>query len=144
MNILFLCTGNSCRSQMAEAWARKLAQDAGLSSSLAFKSAGLEVHGLNPLAVKVMQQQAIDISKLESTLLDDSLLNWADLVVTVCSHADQHCPLSADHQSKLHLPFEDPAAATGNEEQRMQVFRRVCEQIKSELSNLLKTLKPAH
>ena len=86
MNILFLCTGNSCRSQMAEGWARQLAQ-----ADWTIQSAGIETHGKNPRAIAVMAEAGVDISGQESTRVTDDMLKSADLVVTVCGHADEHC-----------------------------------------------------
>ena len=86
--ILFLCTGNSCRSQMAEGWARRIAGD-----SLVVASAGIEAHGKNPRAIAVMAEAGVDISGQESTVVDDDMLRRADVVVTVCGHANEHCPV---------------------------------------------------
>ena len=88
MNILFLCTGNSCRSQMAEGWARHLSP-----RDWEIQSAGIEAHGKNPRAIAVMKEAGIDISAQESTRVTDDMLESADLVVTVCGHADEHCPV---------------------------------------------------
>ena len=88
MRILFLCTGNSCRSQMAEGWARALGGD-----GLEFQSAGIEAHGKNLRALQVMQEAGVDISGQESTRLTDAMLARVELVVTVCGHADEHCPV---------------------------------------------------
>jgi arsenate reductase (thioredoxin) len=87
-NVLFVCTGNSCRSQIAEGWLRKLGGD-----RFAAQSAGFEAHGKNPRAIAVMDEAGVDISSQESTQLTDKMLAWADTVVTVCGHADEHCPL---------------------------------------------------
>lgn len=98
---LFLCTGNSCRSQMAEGWARELGQQMGYDW-LRVASAGIESHGLNPRAIAVMKQAGVDISNQESTRLTDEMLNRADLVITVCGHADEHCPLLPPGTRKIH------------------------------------------
>ena len=87
MNMLFLCTGNACRSQMAEGWARQLAAE-----GVTVQSAGIEAHGRNPRAIAVMKEAGVDISGQESTRVNDAMLEAADLVVTVCGHADEHCP----------------------------------------------------
>ncbi len=87
--IYFLCTGNSCRSQMAEGWAKKH-----LGDEWEVKSAGLEAHGLNPNAVRVMKEAGIDISNQTSDVIDPEILNNADLVVTLCGHAADHCPVT--------------------------------------------------
>lgn len=87
MNILFLCTGNSCRSQIAEGWAKQFSP-----ADWTIESAGIEAHGKNPRAIAVMQEAGVDISAQESTMVTDAMLGRADLVVTVCGHADEHCP----------------------------------------------------
>jgi len=134
MNILFLCTGNSCRSQMAEGWGRQLSGDH------AFRSAGIEAHGKNPRAISVMQEAGVDISGQPSTQLTDDMLGWADLVVTVCGHADEHCPVLPAGVRKLHWPLDDPAKATGDEDAVMQVFRNSRDDIRGRLQTLLETL----
>jgi arsenate reductase len=134
MNILFLCTGNSCRSQIAEGWGRHLSGDH------AFRSAGIEAHGKNPRAIAVMGEAGVDISGQESTQLTDEMLNWADLVVTVCGHADEHCPVLPGTVRKVHWPLEDPAKATGDEASVMQVFRDMRDDIRQRLQELLDTL----
>jgi len=134
MNILFLCTGNSCRSQMAEGWGRHL------SGEHAFRSAGIEAHGKNPRAIVAMGEAGIDISGQESTRLTDDMLGWTDLVVTVCGHADESCPVLPAGVRKIHWPLEDPAKATGDEESVMQVFRATRDDIRERLTELLETL----
>ncbi|MFB6260468.1 MAG: arsenate reductase ArsC [Thiohalorhabdaceae bacterium] len=104
MNILFLCTGNSCRSQMAEGWGRHLG-----GPGLHFDSAGIEAHGQNPRAIAVMDEVGVDISGQASTRLDDGLLAWADRVITVCGHADEHCPILPPETTKEHWPLSDSA-----------------------------------
>jgi arsenate reductase len=136
MNILFLCTGNSCRSQMAEGWGRTLAAD-----RHAFRSAGIEAHGKNPRAIAVMQEAGVDIGSQESTRLTDEMLAWADLVVTVCGHADEHCPVLPGGTRKLHWPLEDPAKAGGSETDIMQVFRASRDDIKRRVQALLTDLQ---
>ena len=87
MRILYLCTGNSCRSQMAEGWTRALGADEFIA-----ESAGIEAHGKNPRAIAVMQEKGVDISSQESTVVSADMLQRADVVVTVCGHADEQCP----------------------------------------------------
>jgi arsenate reductase len=135
MNILFLCTGNSCRSQMAEGWARHLGGDA-----FRIQSAGIEAHGKNPRAISVMQEAGIDISQQESTRVTDAMLEQADLVVTVCGHADEHCPVLPPDTRKEHWPLSDPAKAQGTEEQVMQVFRASRNEIRQRVQSLLDSL----
>ena len=136
MNILFLCTGNSCRSQIAEGWAKQFAP-AGWS----IESAGIEAHGKNPRAIAVMQEAGVDISSQESTRVTDAMLARADLVVTVCGHADEHCPALPTTAKKLHWPLNDPAKAEGNEEDVMQVFRASRDDIKDRIKDLMAELQ---
>jgi len=132
MNILFLCTGNSCRSQMAEGWTRKLA-----GSLVQVQSAGIEAHGKNPRAVAVMQERGVNISGQESQVVTDEMLARADLVVTVCGHADEQCPVLPPGTEKIHWPLEDPAKATGSEEEIMDQFRATRDEIREHVWNLL-------
>ena len=135
MNILFLCTGNSCRSQMAEGWARQLGGDA-----ITVQSAGIEAHGKNPRAISVMQEAGVDISRQESTRVTPAMLEQADLVVSVCGHADENCPVLPPGTRKLHWPLSDPAKAEGTEEQIMQVFRASRDEIRQRVQSLLDDL----
>ena len=132
--ILFLCTGNSCRSQMAEGWLREL----GGESFQAF-SAGIEAHGKNPRAIAVMQEVGVDISSQASEMLDVTLLDSLDLLVSVCAHADAHCPVIPVSCKKEHWPFDDPAKVIGSEEEIMAEFRRVRDQIKARIALYLST-----
>lgn len=122
--IYFLCTGNSCRSQMAEGWAKKH-----LNNEWVVKSAGLEAHGLNPNAVKAMNEAGIDISKQTSDVINPEILNNADLVVTLCGHAQEHCPVTPLHVKRVHWGFDDPAKAEGTEEEKWAFFQRVRDEI---------------
>lgn len=140
LNILFLCTGNSCRSQMAEGWARTLATDLPAYLEVDIQSAGLEAHGLNPLAVTVMKECGVDISAQESTALTDAMLQQADVIVTVCSHADRNCPAVLPAKRKIRLPFDDPAAATGTEQQIRAEFCRIRNEIHQAVAGLLHQL----
>jgi arsenate reductase len=135
MNILFLCTGNSCRSQMAEGWARHLGD-----KSITVKSAGIERHGRNPRAIEVMREAGVDISNQESTRLSDEMLASADLVVTVCGHADEHCPVLPVDTLKEHWALIDPAGATGTENDIMDIFRASRDDIRQRVAALLKKL----
>lgn len=135
INILFLCTGNSCRSQMAEGWAKWFG-----SPSFKIQSAGIEAHGKNPRAITVMQEAGLDISGQESTRVTDAMLEHADLVVTVCGHADEHCPALPASTHKEHWALEDPAKASGSEDDIMNVFRESRDDIKSRVQELLQRL----
>jgi len=134
-NILYLCTGNSCRSQMAEGWSRQLGGDE-------FKagSAGIEAHGKNPRAMAVMQEAGIDISGQESTIVTDEMLKLADVVVTVCGHADEQCPALPRDAKKVHWPLTDPAKATGSEAEIMEQFRATRTEIENRVRDLLSSL----
>lgn len=107
-HVLVLCTGNACRSQMAEGYLRHFG-----GQRIEVRSAGLESHGLNPRAVAVMNEDGIDITSHTSDRVDASLMDWADLVITVCGHADEHCPSLPSGGEKRHIGFADPAKATG-------------------------------
>ena len=132
MNILFLCTGNSCRSQMAEAWARQLG-----GSLIGVQSAGIERHGQNPRAIAVMREVGVDITGQESTQLTADMLAHADLVVTVCGHADEQCPVLPAGVHKEHWPLDDPARATGSETEILDVFRASRDDIRGRVADLI-------
>lgn len=136
MNILFLCTGNSCRSQMAEGWAHHLGGD-----WLEVQSAGIESHGKNPRAIEVMREAGVDISQQESTKLTNEMLATANYVVTVCGHADENCPLLPAGTRKEHWPLNDPAKATGSEDEIMAVFRASRDDIRQRVNGLIKRLR---
>ncbi len=138
-HLLFLCTGNSCRSQMAEGWARALGRQ-NAYDWLAVESAGIESHDKNPRAIAVMQEAMIDISSQESTKLADEMLNRVDLVVTVCGHADEHCPVLPAGTRKIHWPLDDPAKAEGTEEEIMKVFKVSRDDIRWRVTELLAEL----
>jgi len=127
-NILFLCTGNSCRSQMAEGWGRHLHGD-----RFDVWSAGIETHGLNPLAVQVMKEAGVDIGGHHSKLLEELADISFDLVITVCGHADEHCPLFPGETKVIFHGFDDPpqlAAAIQDDEGKRNSYRKVCEEIR--------------
>ncbi len=134
-HVLFLCTGNSCRSQMAEGWAKRLG--AGIVEA---ESAGIEAHGKNPRAIRVMAEAGVDISGQESTRVTDEMIRRADVVVTVCGHADEHCPVLPPGVRKIHWPLDDPARARGTEEQVMAVFRATRDDIRRRTEELLRQL----
>ena len=128
IKILFLCTGNSCRSQMAEGWARTLKSD-----SIEAYSAGIETHGLNPDAVRVMAEVGVDISAQRSKLVSELREVAFDYVITVCGHANEHCPLFPGKAKIVHVGFDDPpklAADAKTEEERLAPYRRVRDEIK--------------
>lgn len=135
IHILFLCTGNSCRSQMAEGWARALGGE-----RFAVESAGIEAHGKNPRAIAVMAEAGLDISGQESTVVDEAMLRRADVVVTVCGHADELCPALPPAVRKIHWPLTDPAKATGTEEEIMAAFRATRDEVERRVRSLLAEL----
>lgn len=131
--ILFLCTGNSCRSQMAEGWGHDLRSD------IDWCSAGVETHGLNPHAVKVMAEAGVDITSQTSQHIDDFELASLNLVVTVCDHAQQSCPSLPGTVKVLHHPFDDPprlAKELEDTEDKLDCFRRVRDEIRSFVEGL--------
>ena len=136
MNVLFLCTGNSCRSQMAEGWVRQLGE-----KWIEAQSAGIEAHGKNPRAIEVMREAGVDISRQESTQLTDEMLTSADYVVTVCGQADENCPVLPAGTPKEHWPLADPAQATGSEDEIMAVFRASRDDIRRRVEDLIKRLQ---
>ncbi|MGQ3380119.1 arsenate reductase (thioredoxin) [Priestia endophytica] len=126
--IYFLCTGNSCRSQMAEGWGKKY-----LGESWNVYSAGIEAHGLNPRAVKAMKEVGVDISNQTSDIIDESILNSADLVVTLCGDAADKCPITPPNVKREHWGFDDPAKAEGTDEEKWAYFQRVRDEIKERI-----------
>lgn len=134
LKILFLCTGNSCRSQMAEGWARYLKGDV-----LDPYSAGIEAHGLNPYAVKVMKEAGVDISHHRSKHVKELFHIPFDYVVTVCDHANETCPVFPGRVKRLHVGFDDPprlAATLSSEEEKLAVYRRVRDEIRAFVETL--------
>ncbi|PTN32797.1 arsenate reductase ArsC [Desulfonatronum sp. SC1] len=134
MQILFLCTGNSCRSQMAEGWARHLR-----SESIDAYSAGIERHGLNPLAVKVMAEAGVDISGFRSKTVDELPEQEFDYVITLCGHAQETCPFFPAKTKRLHVGFDDPpklAEQAQNEEEALTHYRRVRDKIRDYVQSL--------
>ncbi|MBT9395419.1 arsenate reductase ArsC [Hymenobacter sp. NST-14] len=125
-NILVLCTGNSCRSQLLHGY---LQQELGDRASV--YSAGVEVHGLNPRAVRVMAEDGVDISHHSSNHVDEYAAVPFDYVLTVCDHANEVCPVFPSTARKQHHNFSDPAKATGSEEDIMNQFRTVRDQVKA-------------
>jgi len=135
INVLFVCTGNSCRSQMAEGWLRALG-----GGRYGADSAGIEAHGQNVRAIAVMAEAGVDISTQTSKLLTDRHLQWADRVVTVCGHADETCPMLPPGTRKEHWPLEDPARAEGDEQAILAVFRRTRDEIRRRVADLVARL----
>jgi arsenate reductase (thioredoxin) len=134
LKILYLCTGNSCRSQMAEGWTRHLKSD-----TIDAYSAGVEPHGIDPRAVKVMAEVGIDISGQASKHLDTLQGIEFDYVITLCDHANESCPLFFGKTRRRHMGFDDPpklAAGAPSEEEAMVHYRRVRDEIKGFVEKL--------
>ncbi|TWT00540.1 arsenate reductase (thioredoxin) [Planomicrobium sp. CPCC 101079] len=132
--LYFLCTGNSCRSQMAEGWGKEI-----LGDEWQVLSAGIEAHGLNPNAVKAMNEVEIDISNQTSDIIDNDILNNADFVVTLCGDAADKCPMTPPHVRREHWGFPDPAKAEGTEEEKWTVFQNVRDAIGSRIKQFAET-----
>lgn len=137
IRILVLCTGNSCRSQMAEGYLRYFA-----GNRAEVFSAGLETHGLNPRAVQVMQEDGIDISSHSSNAVQEYISLSFDWVMTVCDHAQEHCPVFPAQTQTIHQSFPDPARAMGSEATIQMAFRAVRDQIKAFCQRFLETQLP--
>ncbi len=136
LKIMFLCTGNSCRSQMAEGFARELGK--GLIEPF---SAGLMAAGVHPRAIAVMQEIGIDISGQSSKTIDKKLLRTMDMVITLCDNAAEACPWTPPEIKRLHWPIKDPVGTRGTEEEVMMVFRRARDGIKAKILRFLSEIK---
>lgn len=137
IKILFLCTGNSCRSQMAEGWAKKLK-----SSEIEAYSAGIKKHGQNPLAVEVMGEAGVDISRQFSKTIEELPLSEFDWVITLCGHADETCPYFPG--KRIHHGFDDPPQLvedTWTEEEKRTPYRKVRDEIKLFIQSLPQSLE---
>ena len=134
LKILFLCTGNSCRSQMAEGWARHLKSDV-----IQAFSAGLEAHGLNLNAVKVMHEEGVDITLQKSQRVEEVETIPFDIVITVCGDADEHCPVFSCATTVVHHGFDDPpklAQTAKTDEEALGHYRRVRDEIRAFIESL--------
>ncbi len=137
IRILYLCTGNSCRSQMAEGWTRHLKGD-----MIEAFSAGIEKHGLNPHAVRVMAEAGVDISGFRSKTVDELPDQEFDYVITLCGHAQETCPFFPAKTKRLHVGFDDPpklAKTAQSEEEALDHYRRV----RDEIRDFVRTLPEA-
>ena len=138
MKILVLCTSNSCRSQMAEGLFRKYLQNRGLTdAAVAIRSAGLEPGRVNPHAIQVMAEIGIDISDQTSKHLARLINEEFDYIITVCDNAAEKCPVFPGGGLRFHWPFDDPAKASGSEEEILNDFRRVRDEIAEKISHWL-------
>ena len=139
LRILFLCTGNSCRSQMAEGWARSLKSDC-----IDAYSAGIETHGMNPNVVEVMAEVNVDISDHQSKHLNELGDVEFDYVVTVCGHANESCPVFPGRTKVVHVGFDDPprmAAQCENDDEKLDCYRRVRDEIRKFIESLPESLE---
>jgi len=133
---MFLCTGNTCRSQMAEGFAKELGK--GL---IAAHSAGLMPAGVvHPRAIAVMKEAGIDISGQKSKAIDPELLGKMDIIVTLCGNAEASCPMTPPEIRRMHWPIDDPVGATGTEEEIMQEFRKARDEVKEKIVELINSL----
>jgi arsenate reductase len=135
LKVLFLCTGNSCRSQMAEGWAHALKGEV-----IEAYSAGIETHGMNPNAIKVMAEAGVDITGQRSKKVDELIEVPLDVVVTVCGHADETCPAWLGNKARVvHVGFDDPpklAKTAATEDEALGHYRRVRDEIKAFVAGL--------
>jgi arsenate reductase len=135
MRVLVLCTGNSCRSQIAEGYLRVLS-----NAALEVYSAGLTPKGVHPRAIQIMAEDGIDISSHTSNDLREYLSNRFDFIITVCDNAAEQCPVFPGDGTRLHWPFHDPAHASGTESEILAEFRTVRDQIKSQCREWIASL----
>lgn len=136
IRVMFLCTGNSARSQMAEGLARHLGR--GLIEP---HSAGLSPAGVNPYAIEVMKEIGIDLSSQYSKSIDEDLLNKMDIVITLCGNAEASCPVTPPHIRRIHWPVDDPASVKGDRESILNAFRRVRDEIRTRIEELIREIK---
>ncbi|MGE5173435.1 MAG: arsenate reductase ArsC [Betaproteobacteria bacterium] len=135
IKVMFLCTGNSCRSQMAEGLAREIGK-----GILEPYSAGLIAAGVHPRAIEVMKEIGIDISKQKSKEIDEGLLHTMDVVITLCTSAEQACPWTPPDMKRLHWPVKDPVGIIGSREEVMKEFRRARDEIKQKIDEFVRAL----
>lgn len=133
MKVMFLCTGNSCRSQMAEGFLRELS-----GGSIEVHSAGLFPAGIHPRAALVMEEEGIDISGQASKAIDENILRQMDFVITLCGNAEAYCPAPPPGVRRLHWPIEDPVGRPGSEEEKNAAFRKTREEIRKRVNDFLK------
>ncbi len=136
LKIMFLCTGNSCRSQMAEGFARELG-----NGLVEVHSAGLIAAGVHLRAAAVMREIGIDISGQQSKTIDETLLRSMDMVITLCDHAAESCPWTPPEIRRLHWPIKDPVGTRGTDEEVMRDFRRARDEIREKVSGFLAAIR---
>lgn len=135
IRVMFLCAGNACRSQMAEGWTRFLADDL-----IDVRSAGIDAHGQNQLAISVMAEVGVDISEQYSIRVNGEMLEWADVLVTLCDYADEQCPVLEPQTARLHLPLTDPAKFRGEKDDIVSEFRVCRDKIRKRVDYVLEQL----
>jgi arsenate reductase (thioredoxin) len=131
--VLFLCTHNSARSQMAEGFLRSMAGD-----RFEVASAGTEATRVHPLAVRAMMEFGVDVSRHTSKIVDQFVAQPWDYVITVCDAANEACPMFPQKSSRLHWSFDDPSQATGSDDQKLEVFRQIRDQIKRRIADWIR------
>jgi arsenate reductase len=136
MRVMFLCIGNACRSQMAEGFAREIGKDI-----MEPFSAGLIAAGVHPRAISVMKELGIDISRQKSKTIDEKLLKTMDVVITLCSNAEETCPWTPPTITRLHWPINDPVGTVGTEEKIMNDFRRARDEIRAKIEQFISGIK---
>ncbi len=136
MKVMFLCTGNACRSQMAEGFARELGKDV-----IEPFSAGLIAAGVHPRAIAVMKELGIDISRQRSKPIDEKLLKTMDTVITLCDNAAEACPWTPPGITRLHWPITDPVGTVGKEEKIMKEFRRARDEIREKVEQFISGIR---
>ncbi len=136
IKVMFLCTGNSCRSQMAEGFARELGK--GILKPF---SAGLMAAGVHPRAIAVMKELNIDISRQKSSEIDEELLQTMDVVITLCGNAEEACPRTPPEIKRIHWPINDPVGTPGSEEKIMKEFRRARDEIRNKVDTFINRLR---
>ncbi len=132
IKVMFLCTGNTCRSQMAEGFARELGKGV-----IKAYSAGLEPGVVHPKAIAVMKEAGVDISQQRSKPIDLGILQNVDVIITLCGHAEESCPLTSAPVQRMHWPIDDPARAQGTEAEIMNEFRRARDEIRSKVEQFI-------
>ena len=140
MKIIFLCTGNSARSQMAEGFAIDLNEKFYKDKDLVILSAGVSPKPINPLSIKVMAEKGIDLTEYKSKSLDDIDLTNADYIITLCGDAKDNCPYVGAKTKNLHWDLLDPANAEGSEEEKLDFFRKIRDEIEIRVKDFLKTI----
>lgn len=133
LKVMFLCTGNSCRSQMAEGFAREFG-----TGLIEPHSAGLIPSRVNKYAIKVMRETGIDITSQRPKAIDEELLHQMDVVITLCGHAEQMCPMTPPHIKRLHWPVDDPVGTVGSEDHILSEFRRARDEIREKIEKFIK------